>query len=121
GPVAAVAGTRGVRSLLRVDVPLFFAAANAEPLVEWAASITAEGTLLLHGRNRGGQYLRGNALRILDQRSGLLAERKGPLYVLGGKENSWALTTHGRLSPGDQVRLQLENGGLALEHALTIQ
>lgn len=114
-------GFIGVRTAVRFDIPLFFLGPASAPRIDWSAALAADGALQLRADNQAGRYQRLGTLRIVDSRGALLAEREGPLYVLGGQAVAWQLTTHARLAPGDEVVLQVEQDRQVDEFPLQIR
>lgn len=121
-PGTTPAGFVGVRTTVRFDVPLFFAASGAAPArLDWKVALDAGGALRAEATNSGGSYVRLTALRIVDARGALLAERKGPLYVLPGRTMSWPLTTHASLRRGDPVQLRMDGFAEKSSQPLIVQ
>ena len=120
-PMATADGFIGVRTTVRFDVPMFFAASTAPPQMRWDLSLAADGQARLAATNAGGRFIRLASLRLVDARGALLAERKGPLYVLAGATAQWPLTTHAKLAPGDEVTLEAGLEGSKESHRLKIR
>lgn len=120
-PLAGGTSSVEVRTTVRFDVPLFFAAGDDPAKLRWSLALAADGKARLNAENLGGQYVRVASLRLVDARGALLAERKGPLYVLAGRASRWPLTTHARLRTGDTVILEADLSGRADTQSLIIQ
>ena len=120
-PMAASPGFVGVRTTVRFDVPLFFAASAEPPKMQWSVSLAADGAARLSAANAGGRFQRLAAVRLVDARGALLAERKGPLYILPGRGMQWPLTTHARLAAGDEVMLETTLDAGTQAHRLQIR
>lgn len=113
-------GFMGVRTLVEQLVPVFFQV-DGSPAVSWKATLQDSGTLAVIASNTGARHLPLNSVRILDERGGILAERKGPGYVLAGQSTGWALETRARLARGDALRLEFMSHGARQEVALTLE
>jgi fimbrial chaperone protein len=113
-------GFMGVRTLVEQLVPLFFQV-SGEPELSWAARLQPSGELAVTADNSGARHLPLHSLRVLDARGGVLAERKGPAYVLAGQSTGWVLDTHARLARGDALRLEFISHGARREVALTLE
>lgn len=103
-------GFMGVRTLVEQLVPVFFQT-TANAAVDWHVRLDASGKLLLVANNAGGRHLPLSGIRLVDLRGGILAERKGPAYVLAGQATRWPLETHARLARGDALRLEFLSHG----------
>lgn len=111
-------GFMGVRTLVEQLVPVFFQT-DATDAVEWHARLASTGELLLATHNAGGRHLPLSGIRLVDSRGAVLAERKGPGYVLAGQSMQWPLDTHARLARGDALRLEFLSHGKP--HAVPLQ
>lgn len=113
-------GFMGVRTLVEQLVPVFFQT-NATDAVEWHARLQPTGSVLLVAHNAGGRHLPLSGIRLVDERGAILAERKGPGYVLAGQSTQWPLETHAHLSHGDTLRLEFLTHGSTQAIALHVE
>lgn len=114
-------GFIGVRTAVKVDLPLFFAPADASRNIEWQASINEAGNLLVSAKNTGTRFTRLSKLSAYVDNDSLLAARSGPLYVLSGASRSWELPLAQAVVPGSSLRLLVETGRDKFEHAVTVR
>jgi fimbrial chaperone protein len=119
-PPPPPAGFMGVRTLVQQLVPVFFLG-SGEASVTWRASLQSQNTIMLVATNTGKRHLATHAIRLVDDRGGVLAERKGPGYVLAGESVGWPLETHAHLAHGDVVKLQFLSQGTQRDVAITIE
>jgi fimbrial chaperone protein len=103
-------GFMGVRTLVEQLVPVFFQTDGADAAT-WTVRMQPSGALTLGATNSGARHLALANVRLVDARGGILAERKGPGYVLAGQSVQWSLDTHAHLGHGDAVRLEFFNHG----------
>lgn len=119
-PEAPREGFFGVSTVVKLDVPLFFAPANPTREIEWRVETIRPGsTIRVTAHSLGNRFARFARMAVLSPDGALLAEKGGPLYVLGGVTRSWELETDGSLSEGEVVTLQVESGGETHRHELS--
>lgn len=119
-PEAPREGFFGVSTVVKLDVPLFFAPANPTREIEWQVEAIRPGsTLRVTAHSRGNRFSRFSRVAVLRSDGTLLAEEGGPLYVLGGATRSWELEADGSVSEGEAVTLQVESGGESHRHELS--
>lgn len=119
-PEAPPEGFFGVSTVVKLDVPLFFAPANPMREVEWQVETVQPGSAIrVTAHSRGNRFARFARVAVLNPDGVLLAEESGPIYVLGGATRSWELETDGSISEGEAVTLQVESGGKAHRHELS--
>lgn len=114
-PAAAAADFVGVRTLLHVDVPLFFSVARDAGDAEWSIIRGADGTLKLEARNAGRRYLQPAGLQLSDARGARIGRVAGPLYVLAGQTMRWPLADAANVAVGETVRIRYLAGGQTVE------
>lgn len=113
-------GFMGVRTLVEQLVPVFFQTDTTDA-VQWQARLQADGSMQLVAHNSGGRHLPLSGIRLLDARGAVLAERKGPGYVLAGQSAQWPLDTHAHLARGDSLRLEFASHGSPRTIALQVE
>lgn len=119
-PEAPPEGFFGVSTVVKLDVPLFFAPGNPTREIEWQVeTVQSDPAIRVTAHSRGNRFARFARLAVLGPDGALLAEERGPMYVLGGTTRSWELETDGSISEGDAVTLQLESGGKTHRHELS--
>lgn len=110
-PPPPPAGFVGVRTALKMDVPLFFRddpmAASA---VDWHVRRGGDGRLVLAAHNRGARHANFSGVRVTTPAGAVLADMSGPRYVLSGARREWPLRTSSLPAPGTPVRLVLQSG-----------
>jgi fimbrial chaperone protein len=112
-PPAMPAGFVGVRTALKMDIPLFFRAADAAPAtLDWRVVRTSDDALALRAANRGARHFDFSHARVTTPQGAVLAEDTGPHYVLAGAERQWPLQTRARPASGAPVQLVIVSGGI---------
>lgn len=99
----------GVRTLIRLDTPLFFQAREPQTDLQWRVQQDAEGWQL-HVQNAGTRF--GQLTRLVVETDGgrRLPIAEGVLYVLPGATQAWPLDlTDGDVQGG--LSLQVVSGG----------
>lgn len=119
-PEAPREGFFGVSTVVKLDVPLFFAPVNPTRQIEWQVETVEPGsTIRVVAHSRGNRFARFARVAVLGPDGALLAEERGPLYVLGGATRSWELETDGKVSEGETITLQVVSGGKTYRHELS--
>jgi fimbrial chaperone protein len=103
-------GFMGVRTLVEQLVPVFFQTEGSDT-VDWTLHTQQSGALTLAATNSGTRHLALANVRVVDAHGAVLAERKGPGYVLAGQSVQWSLDAHARPRHGDAVRLEFLSHG----------
>jgi fimbrial chaperone protein len=112
-PAAMPLGFVGVRTTLKMDIPLFFRAAEAAPeQVDWHVLGAADNALELRADNKGARHFTFSHARVTTAGGAVLAEDTGPRYVLAGSQRQWPLTTRSRPAAGTAVTLVVVSGGI---------
>lgn len=94
-----------LKTLLAFDVPLFFAASDAERELDWRLVQTAQGGLAIQLNNTGTRHARFTGIRVLGKDGRELAAVKGLNYVLAGADHSWKVPVSGSIRRGTPVTL----------------
>jgi fimbrial chaperone protein len=119
-PPAAPAGGGALRVAVRLGIPVFVAARDAQPALQWQAALRVDGTAALTLINRGTRHARAAEVRLLAADSDVVVARaEGFRYVLAGARQSWQLQPTVKLTPGAyRVVAQFEGG--VREHAIAL-
>ena len=105
---------------VRLGIPVFVAARDAQPALQWQAALRVDGTAALTLINRGTRHARAAEVRLLAADSDVVVARaEGFRYVLAGARQSWQLQPTVKLTPGAyRVVAQFEGG--VREHAIAL-
>lgn len=119
-PPAAPAAGGALRVAVRLGIPVFVAARDAQPALQWQVALRADGAATLTLINRGTRHARAAEVRLLDAESDrVVARAEGFRYVLAGARQSWQLEPTVPLTPGAyRVVAQFEDG--VREHAIAL-
>ena len=110
-PPPLPAGFVGVRTTVKMDVPVFFQTDPlAQPALDWRVVRSPAGQLVLLGRNHGTRHAAFNGARVTTPEGTLLADMSGPRYVLPATEREWPLRTLTLPEAESTVRLVLRSG-----------
>jgi fimbrial chaperone protein len=102
-------GFVGVRTLLKISVPLVYEMKNGREAVEWRATLGAKGALQLSAANHGSRFAHFGGIEIRDD-ARLVAHVNGPQYVLAGAARTWSLNAAADLGRGAHCTLILGSG-----------
>jgi len=116
----AVGTFSGIRTLLRLSVPIFVAGSGVEPRTEWSA-IRQNGKITLRASNRGTAHLQVRQLRL---RTGTAAEpaavQSVSSYLLPTGWKEWTFE-EGTLSGADVLTLDALTDGKEIHETLKLQ
>lgn len=128
-PSQSHTGAVAVQTLLKIDVPLFFSAKEANNAYRprlMAGDQASE--MLVELTNTGTRFLRLSQLDLFDSNGKHLSQLRGPLYVLPGATRRWALTLEGahqktKNAKGEKptYRLEVKSGRTSDRHVLEVR
>lgn len=111
----------GIRTLLRVSVPVFIEAAQAREQVVWSA-LKQDGTVVLTAANRGTVHSKVLKARLATGECGRTAVPTfdvGPSYILPGQTKRWDVSSDKAV--GDKACLVVNSATGQRETLLAIQ
>jgi hypothetical protein len=92
---------------------------NGRDSLEWRATLTEGGELRLSAANRGSRFAHPSGMEVRDG-TRLVAEFKGPQYVLAGAARIWNIAGDSALQHGAHLTLILTSGPLRQQIPLSI-
>lgn len=115
-------GFMGLLTRLEVTVPLFFLADGATPSdPAFRAFRLPDGGIAVAVENAGGRYFSFSSMRLVQADGALLAESRGPHYVLAGSGRHWQPDTHSVPAAGTPLRLVVTSKGREETHELILE
>jgi fimbrial chaperone protein len=117
-PSAPPEGFIGVQTVLKFEVPLFFAAAEPTRKLDWRLDRGPGGKLRVSVHNRGTRFARFSRLSLGERR---IAQVEGPLYVLPGAQRYWTLEGNADTSRTRSFTLTIESGTDSEKKLLTLR
>lgn len=106
-PNAVDQGSVMLRTALKLDVPLFFLPEAPSGKVDWRATKTASGKLVLTISNHGNIHARFSKLVLQDARGNALGRLNGPLYLLPGTTRKFHFATRKPIALGDELTVEV--------------
>lgn len=119
-PPAPEPDFQGVRTSLRISLPLFFAPGQGSHALQWTAGIQGTDRLLLHVENRGERFARISVIQLLDGNGETVARIDGPQYVLSGAQRHWRLPANTPALHTD-MRIHVEFSSTHEEYPLMLE
>jgi fimbrial chaperone protein len=113
-------GLVGVRTLLLLSVPIVYELKNGRDTLEWRATLSEGGDFRLAAANRGSRFAHFGGMEVRDG-TRLVAEFKGPQYVLTGAARTWNIAGDSALKHGAQLTLILGSGPLRQQIPLSLE
>lgn len=121
-PPPPAPGFMGLITRLEVTVPLFFLVDGATPAAPvFRAFRHPDGGIALEVENAGGHYFSFSSMQLVQADGALLAESRGPHYVLAGGGRHWRPHTHAVPAVGAPLRLVVTSRGREATHELTLE
>ncbi|MFC5474003.1 molecular chaperone [Paraherbaspirillum soli] len=114
---SGAAPASGLRTLLRVSIPVFIAPAKGREMVSWTLQQAATGPVLA-ARNEGNVHAKIQQIRLANSDSNGSLQITSTAYVLPGQHKEWRLES-GKIQPG-KVRLQIQTDKGEIEENLTL-
>jgi fimbrial chaperone protein len=104
-PTQAATGGNGLTVALRLSLPVFVAPiAAADPRLDWQATRSADGTLVVEATNNGNVHVQVREIVLNDSGAALLRNAAAG-YVLPGAKRSWNFEA-AATTPRQGTRLQ---------------
>ena len=113
-------GFVGVRTAVRVNLPLFFAPSIARDELQWQAALDSDGEIRLTAINSGTRHARLQGINVRDETGQLLTEQQGPIYILPAQSRSWALPATPVPEPS-RLLIQTADGARQMEHSVVVR
>lgn len=108
----------GLRTLLRVSIPVFISPKMRQEKISWQLKRVA-GALLLSAANEGNVHSKINQLRLSNGDDKDALQINAPAYVLPGQRKEWSLA-NGKIRDG-AVRLHILTDKGEIEEHLTLE
>lgn len=121
-PAQKKPGQVAITTLLRLNVPLFFAADSAVRSYEPQLRLQEQETIQVGIKNTGSRYLRFTELQLQNSEGITLSERKGLFYILPGVTRQWDVSLDDASGPQAgpyQLKLTTDDG--KTQHQLSAQ
>lgn len=122
-PSLGADGAVQVQTLLKIDVPLFFAAKKSRRAYDIKLAV-ADGEPFVTVTNKGSRYLRFSNFELLDSGGNTVATHEALMYLLPGTTRRWSLEP---ARPGfvadskAQYQLQVTSEGKSEKHLVEIK
>ena len=107
---------RGMRTTLRVGVPVFVAAiSQTVPDLKWTTVAEPDGKIKLGLTNSGSEHIKIADLELTADSGGPHSSgvQRVATYVLPGQKREWLLQMDGPVAPGSKVRIKAHTDGHA--------
>jgi fimbrial chaperone protein len=88
-PKALPAGFYGLRTIVRISLPIFIKPAVATPQLSWEAKREADGTLIVTAVNHGSAHLQIRGLDLVSGQSPEHCKKVLNDYLLPGQKHEW--------------------------------